>query len=120
MPPPLTAAAPKEPTGDSGIVPSHTEKVVEATAAVGRHIAVVVGLPELRGGVQDVELDVAPRTFKLRGPIACDDDHHAAGFTGGKEYLLDFDFAEEVDPARCKAKWSKKTKALTVTVPVVV
>ena len=81
----------------------------------------MVELPELNGA-RDAELDIAVRTFKLKAPIRNekdkgeedDEEQHPL-----REYLLNLELVEPVDPERCEAKWSKKTQSLAVKIPVV-
>ena len=94
------------------LVPTYHQKVA------GGSVVLCVEMPEL-AKVGDAELDVARRTFKLRGHI-----HNAAATSDSssarkKEYLLSTELAAAVDPDAVAAKWSKKTKTLTVTCPIV-
>ena len=109
-PPPAFAAL-------TTIFPDFSQRVAN------RAIVMVVAMP-LLSGAREATLDLAPRHFKLRGqPAAAAEAAKGGGggcLGGGVvEYLLSTELSETVDPSRATAKWSKKTKALTVTLPVV-
>ena len=113
-PPPAFAAL-------TTIFPDFSQRVDVGTGA--RAIVMVVAMP-LLSGAREATLDLAPRHFKLRGqPAAAAEAAKGGGggcLGGGVvEYLLSTELSETVDPSRATAKWSKKTKALTVTLPVV-
>jgi len=108
----------------------------------GASVVVVVDLPRLTGA-GDASLDIAPRYLKLRGAVpqggapqqpppppqvggapggesAGEAAGNSSSFSPRAEYLLSIELSETVDPAAATAKWSKKKKTLTVTIPIVV
>lgn len=103
------------------IVPTYSQRVITPKSGESKHVKIVVELPGLNGA-RDAELDIAVRTFKLKAPIhnekdkgeEDDEEQHPL-----REFLLNLELVEPVDPERCEAKWSKKTQSLAVKIPVV-
>ena len=75
-----------------------------AEADGGSSIVLKIQLPEM-SGLGDASVDVGPEAFAL----------HAPGM-----YKLDLTWPHQVSADDAKAKFSKKTKTLTVTAPIVV
>jgi hypothetical protein len=75
----------------------------------GKHcLCVTISLPDLAsGGMKDVALDINDGEMELQ----------AQALTGKGVYKLKFDWPQVVSSENAAAKFSKKKKELTITVP---
>jgi len=92
-----SVVAPLAPTKQI-IIPEHMQQLGKEGVVI-----MIVRLPRLESAA-DVQLDVAPRAFKLRAEIPGEES----------EYALSLELGSTVDPASSRAKWKKKESSLRI------